>query len=173
MLLRWLQLYKTGDVLNVWNIVFYVQIVLNDIYLENALLWCLPIWGTYKPCFLLPFAVKNTANGKQNLIWHYNLLPTGRRNRMPTVKTQHALKSLIQSSIKYLNQPHKINQWPIYHNPYHCHCSVVLSHLFIHLIILSYCFCHIYSSIWSILQIPSTYLYTWLYCIHALPCGVI
>ena len=33
---------------------------------------------------------------------HYDLLPSGRRYRMPTVKT---LKSFIPSSIKYLNQP--------------------------------------------------------------------
>ena len=36
----------------------------------------------------------------------YELLPPGRRYRMPTVKTQRALKSFIPSSIKYLNQPH-------------------------------------------------------------------
>ena len=38
---------------------------------------------------------------------HYDLLPSGRRYRMPTVKTQRALKSFIPSSIKYLNQSHK------------------------------------------------------------------
>ena len=36
----------------------------------------------------------------------YALLPSGRRYRMPTAKTQWALKSFIPSSIKYLNQPH-------------------------------------------------------------------
>ena len=36
----------------------------------------------------------------------YELLPSGRRDRMPTVKTQRALRSFIPSSIKYLNQPH-------------------------------------------------------------------
>ena len=36
----------------------------------------------------------------------HDLLPSGRRFRMPTVKTQRALKSFIPSSIKYLNQLH-------------------------------------------------------------------
>ena len=36
----------------------------------------------------------------------YELLPSGRSYRMPTVKTQRALKSFIPSSIKYMNQPH-------------------------------------------------------------------
>ena len=36
----------------------------------------------------------------------YELLPSGRRYRMPTVKTQRALKSFIPSSIKSLIQPH-------------------------------------------------------------------
>ena len=38
---------------------------------------------------------------------HYDLLPSGWRYRMPTVKTQRALKPFIPSSIKYLNQPQK------------------------------------------------------------------
>ena len=36
---------------------------------------------------------------------HYDLLPSGRRYRMPTVKTQRAFTSFIPSSNKYLNQP--------------------------------------------------------------------
>ena len=39
---------------------------------------------------------------------HYDLLPSGRRYRMPTVHSQRTLKSFIPSSIKYLNQPQKI-----------------------------------------------------------------
>ena len=57
--------------------------------------------------------VKNIANGNQNMLSevthflhdHYDLLPSGKRYRMPTVNTQRALKSFIPSSIKYLNQP--------------------------------------------------------------------
>ena len=60
----------------------------------------------------------------------YELLPSGRRYRMPTVKTQRFLKSFIPSSIKYLNQPHtkySLN----YHILYRCQCNVVLSYLLI------------------------------------------
>ena len=60
----------------------------------------------------------------------YELLPSGRRYRMPTVKTQRALKSFIPSSIKYMNQPHtkfSLN----YHILYRCQCNVVLSSLLI------------------------------------------
>ena len=56
----------------------------------------------------------------------YELLSSGRRYRMPTVKTQRALNSFIPSSIKYLNQPKKT-----YHILYRCQSNVVLSSLLI------------------------------------------
>ena len=34
---------------------------------------------------------------------NYDLLPSGRRHRMPAVRTQRAMKSFIPSSIKLLN----------------------------------------------------------------------
>ena len=88
----------------------------------------------------LQMATKILSDPTHFLHDHYELLPSGRRYKMPTVKTQRALKSFIPSSIKYLKQPRKIDHWTTFHSPYHCHCNVVLSHLFIYLIILSYWF---------------------------------
>ena len=70
----------------------------------------------------------------------YDLLPSERRYRMPTVRAQRAAKSFTSSSIKCMNQPQKIYRWPTYHSPHRCHRDVVLSYLFIWLITLSYCF---------------------------------
>ena len=57
----------------------------------------------------LQMATKILSDPTHFLHDHYDLLPSGRRNRMPIVKIQRALKSFIASFIKYLNQPHKIN----------------------------------------------------------------
>ena len=54
----------------------------------------------------LQIATKILSDPTHFLHDHYDLLPSGRRYRMPTVKTQRALKSFIPSSIKYLNHPH-------------------------------------------------------------------
>ena len=53
----------------------------------------------------LQMATKILSDPTHFLPDHYDLLHSGRRYRMPTVKTQRALKSFIPSSIKYLNQP--------------------------------------------------------------------
>ena len=57
----------------------------------------------------LQMATKILSDRTHFLHDHYDILPSGRRYNMRTVKTQRALKSFISSSIKYLNQPHKIN----------------------------------------------------------------
>ena len=54
----------------------------------------------------LQMATKILSDPTHFLHDHYDL-PSGRRCRMPTVKTQRALKSFIPPSIKYLNQPQK------------------------------------------------------------------
>ena len=53
----------------------------------------------------LQMGTKILSDPTHFLHYHYGLLHSGRRYRMPTVKTQRALKSFIPSSIKYLNQP--------------------------------------------------------------------
>ena len=55
----------------------------------------------------LQMATKILSDPTHLLHDQYDLLPSGKRYRMPTVKTQRALKSFIPSSIKYLNQPHQ------------------------------------------------------------------
>ena len=107
---------------------------------------------------------KNTVNGNENLIWPHPLLTRPLRPSPHWKEIQNAncknptcpqiIYSILHgrpSSIKYLNQPHKINHWQTCHSSYHCHCNVVLSYLFIYLsyniVILFY---HIYSSTWSI-----------------------
>ena len=57
----------------------------------------------------LQMATKILCDPTHFLHDHYDLLPSGRRCRMSTVKTQRALKSFIPSSIKYLNRPHNIS----------------------------------------------------------------
>ena len=94
---------------------------------------------------------------------HYDLLHTGRRYRIPTVKTQRAHKSFMPSSNKYLNQPQNINRWPTYHSAYRCHCNVVLSHLFFDLIILSYCLAYLFQ--YLITATVYTFIYLILLCI--------
>ena len=57
----------------------------------------------------------------------YDLLPSGRRHRMPAVRTQRAMKSFIPSSIKLLNH------WEIRHNPdsfYHHLYNYCFNYLF-------------------------------------------
>ena len=57
----------------------------------------------------LQMATKILSDPTHFLHDHYDLLPSGRRYRMPIIKTQRALKSFIPSSIKYVNQPQKNN----------------------------------------------------------------
>ena len=75
----------------------------------------------------------------------------------PSVVHRLHFHLIISSSIKYLNEPHKINHWQTYNRPYHC--NVVLSHLFIYFIILSYCSFSIFIPVFYIfLRIPFTCL---------------
>ena len=45
---------------------------------------------------------------------------------MPTVKIQRALKTLIPSSIKYLNRPQQINRWPNTFPPLPMQCCFIV-----------------------------------------------
>ena len=75
---------------------------------------------------------------------------------MPIVKTQRGLKSLIPSSIKYLNN-HKKSIIDQYHSLYCWQCDV-LSYLLFYLIILSYCF-NIFIPIFDPVFIATVYIF--------------
>ena len=61
----------------------------------------------------------------------YDLLPSERRYRMPTVRTQRASKSFTSSSIKWMNQPKKINRWPTYHSPHAANAMLFYTFIYV------------------------------------------